>query len=55
MSRGHDEFREVGKAVSPFRVPEGAEYVKALGPQGTLVAIGKIIIPGLYHPMVVMP
>lgn len=42
-------------SVSPFRVPEGAEYVKALGPQGTLVAIGKIIIPGLYHPMVVMP
>ncbi len=42
-------------SVSPFRVPEGAEYVKALGPEGTLVAIGKIIIPGLYHPMVVMP
>ena len=42
-------------SVSPFRVPEGAEYVRAMGPDGTLVAIGKIILPGLYHPMVVMP
>lgn len=42
-------------SVSPFRVPEGAEYVKAMGPDGALVAIGKIIIPSLYHPMVVMP
>lgn len=40
--------------VSPFRVPEGAEYVKALGPDGALVAIGRILIPGLYHPMMVM-
>jgi tRNA pseudouridine55 synthase len=42
-------------SVSPFRVPSGAEYVKAVGIDGRLVAIGKIILPNLYHPMVVMP
>jgi tRNA pseudouridine55 synthase len=42
-------------SVSPFRVPSGAEYVKAVGVDGRLVAIGKIILPNLYHPMVVMP
>jgi hypothetical protein len=36
-------------------VPSGAEYVKAVGSDGQLVAIGKIILPNLYHPMVVMP
>jgi tRNA pseudouridine55 synthase len=40
--------------VSPFRVPPGAEHVKALGPDGRLVAIGKIVIPNLYHPEVVL-
>jgi tRNA pseudouridine55 synthase len=42
-------------SVSPFRIPSGAEYVKAVGSDGQLVAIGKIILPNLYHPMVVMP
>ena len=42
-------------SVSPFRVPSGAEYVKAVGSDGQLVAIGKIVLPNLYHPMVVMP
>ena len=41
--------------VSPFRVPNGAEYVKAIAADGQLVAIGKIILPNFYHPMVVMP
>ena len=42
-------------SVSPFRVPSGTEFVKALSSDGRLVAIGKIILPNLYHPMVVMP
>jgi tRNA pseudouridine55 synthase len=41
-------------AVSPFRVNAGSEHVKAIGPDGNLVAIGRIALPHVYHPVVVM-
>jgi tRNA pseudouridine55 synthase len=41
-------------AVSPFRVPKGAELVKAIGDDGRLVAIGRIVLPNLYHPEAVL-
>jgi tRNA pseudouridine55 synthase len=41
--------------VSPFRVNTGAPHVKAIGPDGRLVAIGRIAMPNVYHPMVVLP
>ena len=41
-------------AVSPFRVQKGAEHVKAIGPDGVLVAIGRIVLPHLYHPEAVL-
>jgi tRNA pseudouridine55 synthase len=40
--------------VSPFRVSPGSTHVKAIGPDGRLVAIGRIALPHLYHPVVVM-
>ena len=40
--------------VSPFRVNAGAEHVKAIGPDGSLVAIGRILLPHVYHPIVVL-
>jgi tRNA pseudouridine55 synthase len=40
--------------VSPFRVNTGAAHVKAIGPDGRLVAIGRIALPNVYHPMVVL-
>jgi tRNA pseudouridine55 synthase len=40
-------------AVSPFRANPGSEYVKAIGPDGALVAIGRIALPHVYHPVVV--
>ncbi len=40
-------------AVSPFHVKHGARYVKALNRSETLVAIGEIRLPNLYHPFVV--
>jgi tRNA pseudouridine55 synthase len=40
--------------VSPFRVNAGAEHVKAIGPDGSLVAIGRILLPHVYHPVVVL-
>lgn len=40
--------------VSPFRVQAGAPHVKAIGPDGRLVAIGRIAMPHAYHPMVVL-
>ncbi len=39
---------------SPFNVPRTAKHVKAVDEYGTLVAIGEIIAPSLYHPSVVM-
>ncbi len=40
--------------VSPFRINKGTEFVKAVGPDGRLVTIGKIVLPGVYHPEVVL-
>lgn len=40
--------------VSPFRVNAGAEHVKAIAPDGKLVAIGRILLPHVYHPIVVL-
>ncbi len=40
--------------VSPFRVRTGARYVKAVGPDGHLVAIGEVRLPNLYHPILVL-
>ena len=40
--------------VSPFRVNAGSPHVKAIGPDGRLVAIGRIAMPHVYHPVVVM-
>jgi tRNA pseudouridine55 synthase len=39
--------------VSPFRVNAGSPHVKAIGPDGRLVAIGQIALPHTYHPVVV--
>lgn len=39
--------------VSPFRVNAGTEHVKAIGPDGRLAAIGRIVLPHVYHPDVV--
>jgi tRNA pseudouridine55 synthase len=40
--------------VSPFRVRPGSRYVKAISPEGQLVAIGEAKLPNLYHPIVVL-
>jgi tRNA pseudouridine55 synthase len=40
--------------VSPYRVDVGVEHVKAIGPDGRLVAIGRILLPHVYHPIVVL-
>jgi tRNA pseudouridine55 synthase len=40
-------------SVSPFRAGAGSEHVKAIGPAGNLVAIGRISLPNVYHPVVV--
>jgi tRNA pseudouridine55 synthase len=40
--------------VSAFRVDAGAEHVKAVGPDGRLVAIGRIALPHVYHPVLVL-
>ena len=39
--------------VSAFRANPGVGHVKAIGPDGTLVAIGRIALPHIYHPVVV--
>jgi tRNA pseudouridine55 synthase len=39
--------------TSPFVVPPGAPLVRALSRSGELVAIGKLVIPNLYHPSTV--
>ncbi len=41
-------------SVSAFRVNAGTEFVKAIGPAGDLIAIGKAALPHVYHPVVVM-
>jgi tRNA pseudouridine55 synthase len=40
--------------VSAFRVNAGSPHVKAIGPDGRLVAIGRIAMPHIYHPIVVL-
>lgn len=40
-------------SVSAFRASPGSEFVKAIGPDGSLVAIGRIALPHVYHPAVV--
>ena len=40
--------------VSPFRSAGGAAYVKAVTPDGELVAIGQAKLPHLYHPLLVL-
>jgi tRNA pseudouridine55 synthase len=48
IRRGRD-FR-----VSPFRSRGGLRYVKAIGPDGQLIAIGEVRLPNLYHPILVL-
>jgi tRNA pseudouridine55 synthase len=48
IRNGHD-FR-----VSPFQAREGTRYVKAVTPQGELVAIGEARLPHVYHPVLVL-
>ncbi|HYA16827.1 MAG TPA: tRNA pseudouridine(55) synthase TruB [Bryobacteraceae bacterium] len=40
--------------VSPFRVNVGTAHVKAIDRAGKLVAIGKIALPHVYHPVIVL-
>ncbi len=40
--------------TSPFVVPRGAPFVRALSQSGDLIAIGELIIPNLYHPGTVL-
>jgi tRNA pseudouridine55 synthase len=40
--------------VSPFRVGPEAKFVKAIEPNGRLVAIGAAKMPHLYHPVLVL-
>ena len=40
-------------SVSVFRANAGAEHVKAIGTDGSVVAIGRIALPHVYHPVVV--
>ena len=40
--------------VSPFRGRGDARYVKAVTRAGDLVAIGEIVLPNLYHPVLVL-
>ena len=40
--------------LSPFLVREHGQLVKAIGPNGDLVAIGEARLPHLYHPILVL-
>jgi tRNA pseudouridine55 synthase len=40
--------------VSPFQTRGGARYVKAVTPEGALIAIGEARLPNLYHPVLVL-
>ena len=48
IRRGQD-FR-----LSPFVQRSDSRYVKAISPEGDLIAIGEIRIPHLYHPVLVL-
>jgi tRNA pseudouridine55 synthase len=40
--------------LSPFVERADAKYVKAVGPEGDLIAIGEMRLPHLYHPVLVL-
>jgi tRNA pseudouridine55 synthase len=40
--------------VSPFRPQLDAQFVKAISPEGDLIAIGQAKLPHLYHPVLVL-
>ncbi len=40
--------------LSPFVECAGSKYVKAVGPEGDLIAIGEARLPHLYHPILVL-
>ncbi len=40
--------------VSPFQIREDTRYVKAVTPQGELIAIGEMRLPRVYHPVLVL-
>jgi tRNA pseudouridine55 synthase len=40
--------------ASPFRAHPASRYVKAVTRQNELVAVGEIVLPNLYHPLVVL-
>jgi tRNA pseudouridine55 synthase len=40
--------------TSPFVVPTGAERVRALSQSGSLIAIGELKMPNIYHPRTVL-
>jgi tRNA pseudouridine55 synthase len=40
--------------VSPFQVRPAGRFVKAVTPEGQLVAIGEARLPHLYHPVLVL-
>ncbi|MGB6942513.1 MAG: tRNA pseudouridine(55) synthase TruB [Bryobacteraceae bacterium] len=40
--------------LSPFTDRSGAKYVKAISPEGDLIAIGEVRLPNLYHPVLVL-
>jgi tRNA pseudouridine55 synthase len=40
--------------LSPFVDRGAAKYVKAVSPEGDLIAIGEVRMPNLYHPVLVL-
>jgi tRNA pseudouridine55 synthase len=40
--------------LSPFVERAGAKYVKAVSPEGDLIAFGEVRLPNLYHPVLVL-
>jgi len=40
--------------VSPFRARGDARYVKAVSGDGELVALGEVVLPNVYHPVLVL-
>jgi tRNA pseudouridine55 synthase len=40
--------------LSPFVDRSSTKYVKALSPEGDLIAIGEVRLPNLYHPVLVL-
>jgi tRNA pseudouridine55 synthase len=40
--------------LSPFVERAGSKYVKAVSPEGDLIAIGEVRLPNLYHPILVL-